>query len=592
MEFETRFVVEQVHTALLADSADNAHPLSNPGVGSPQAVSAMFSTITYNKGASIIRQTEHFLGSEVHTQGLINYLKRRSFLTAKPIDLFVDLESVGIETGALEAYGPQFNFIEYYKSWTEQPGHPLLSVNVNHATGRMTITQRRFSINTGFSSAPTNYIVPITFARARDPDFSNTKPSHILTDSVTIIDRGSVGDEWVIFNKQQTGFYRVNYDDYTWNLIALALRGDDRTRIHEYNRAQIVNDLFQFARSGVMTYNRAFNLLAFLENETEYAPWFAAITGINWLRNRLASSPDLLLELNDVVIKWANTVMTQLTYVPRDGESWIESYLRYQLAPLMCAMGVPACRAAATTQFQALRDTDTPVPVDSRNWVYCNALREGTTSDFDFLWDRFLTHNVYTEKIVLLQTLGCTPYNSSLYKFVNAIVSDNFEVRPQDYTTAFSSAVNGNEGNTMIVFAYIQDYLDQVTQAFNSATTPLAYISSRLRTESQVLEFQRWVNDSRADLGDDYQAVYNNANAALESIQWVQDVSSDLNDYFTGDDITFDTTTSSSTTTEQITTVTPGLLVEPITPEFPNSAVSTAVSLLLLSLGVTVHWFF
>lgn len=53
---------------------------------------------------------------------------------------------------------------------------------------------------------------------------------------------------------------------------------------------QIVDDVFQFARAGLMTYNRAFNILSFLENETEYAPWVAAITGFNWLRNRLAGS--------------------------------------------------------------------------------------------------------------------------------------------------------------------------------------------------------------------------------------------------------------------------------------------------------------
>lgn len=31
----------------------------------------------------------------------------------------------------------------------------------------------------------------------------------------------------------------MNYDDYTWDLIIIALRGQDRTRIHEYNRAQV-----------------------------------------------------------------------------------------------------------------------------------------------------------------------------------------------------------------------------------------------------------------------------------------------------------------------------------------------------------------
>lgn len=77
MGFGTRFITEQVHTALLSDSANNPHPLTNPGVNSNAAVSAMFSTISYNKGAAVIRMTEHLLGSEVHRQGLRNYLRER-----------------------------------------------------------------------------------------------------------------------------------------------------------------------------------------------------------------------------------------------------------------------------------------------------------------------------------------------------------------------------------------------------------------------------------------------------------------------------------------------------------------------------------
>lgn len=54
------------------------------------------------------------------------------------------------------------------------------------------------------------------------------------------------------------------------------------------------------------------------------------------------------------------------------------------------------------------------VPADSRNWVYCNALRQGSEVNFDFLWNRFLTENLYTEKILLLSALGCTPHESRL----------------------------------------------------------------------------------------------------------------------------------------------------------------------------------
>lgn len=77
MGLETRFITEQIHTALLTDSANNPQPLTNPGVGSPASVSAMFGLLSYNKGAAVIRMTEHLLGFDVHRQGLRNYLVQR-----------------------------------------------------------------------------------------------------------------------------------------------------------------------------------------------------------------------------------------------------------------------------------------------------------------------------------------------------------------------------------------------------------------------------------------------------------------------------------------------------------------------------------
>ncbi|XP_028036121.1 membrane alanyl aminopeptidase-like [Bombyx mandarina] len=591
MGLGTRFIVEQIHTSLLSDSANSPQPLTNPGVGSPASVSAMFSTISYNKGAAVIRMTEHFLGFEVHRQGLNNYLIERSFDTALPIHLFQTLEVSARAAGALSAYGPDFSFVDYYKSWTEQSGHPVLNVQVNHQTGDMTIYQRRFNINTGYSNVNTNYIVPITFATARNPNFANTKPTHVLTKAVTVINRGSVGDEWVIFNKQQTGFYRVNYDDYTWNLIVIALRGPQRTQIHEYNRAQIVNDVFQFARSGLMTYNRAFNILSFLENETEYAPWVAAITGFNWIRNRLVGTAHLTT-LNNLIARWSSNLMNQLTYSPIPNESFMRSYLRYQLAPLLCNINVAACRTAATTQFQALRVNGQEVPVDNRNWVYCNALRDGTEADFNFLYQRFQSHNVYTEKIQILWVLGCTPHANSLNTLLNAIVQDNFIIRPQDYTNAFNNAVSGNEGNTQIAFRFIQNNLAAVTAAFQSVATPLSYVSSRLRTEAEIVSFQNWATQNQVALGDAYQAVFRGAETSRESIAWASLVQNDMNSYFVTGDTVYEASTAANVVVSPPTTVTPPNLVEPVTPSLPvpdAAPVSTFLSVAVVALAAVVN---
>lgn len=64
----------------------------------------------------------------------------REFKTAEPIHLFQALHNAAVQYGAISQYG-NFSVVDYYKTWTEQNGHPLLFVEVNHKTGQMTITQ-------------------------------------------------------------------------------------------------------------------------------------------------------------------------------------------------------------------------------------------------------------------------------------------------------------------------------------------------------------------------------------------------------------------------------------------------------------------
>ncbi|CAH0693407.1 unnamed protein product [Chilo suppressalis] len=590
----SRFIPEQVHTALLSDSSDNPHPLTNPGVGSTSAVSAMFSTISYNKGAAIIRMTEHLMGSDNHRHGLRKYLRNREFQTARPIDLFEDLGESANESGALAAYGPEFNIVDYYKTWTEQGGHPVLNVAVNHQTGIMTVSQRRFNINSGYSTASSNWIIPVTFATASNPDFEDTKPTHIISGTLAFIDRNSTGDEWVVFNKQQTGFYRVNYDDYTWDLIVMALRGPNRTSIHEYNRAQIVNDVFQFARSGLMNYTRAFNILSFLQNEDAYTPWVAAITGFNWINNRVIGTP-IESRLNQMFMGWASNVMGQLTYDVPANETFMRSYLRYQLAPVMCRLGNNECLQAATEQFTNLTQNGQEVAVDNRNWVYCNALRQGGWSEFEYLSNRFLQHNVYTEKIQILMILGCTKNATALNLFLDDIVEENFIIRKQDYNTAFNSALTGNEENTAIVFEYIQNNTAAVIDAFGSLASRLSAVASRLRTPEKVREFREWATNNQALLGAEFQAVYNAAESSISAIEWADDNLEDFDNYLNvGDQPLTSSTPAPIITTPPWTMTVPNIQAPttPDLPDLPDSANTSFLSFIAISFALIVKFIF
>lgn len=72
---------------------------------------------------------------------LVNIFFFSSYDVVRPIDLFQALDAAGRAAGSFSEYGSDFSFIDYYRSWTEQSGHPILNVQVNHQTGDMTITQ-------------------------------------------------------------------------------------------------------------------------------------------------------------------------------------------------------------------------------------------------------------------------------------------------------------------------------------------------------------------------------------------------------------------------------------------------------------------
>ena len=98
----------------------------------------------------------------------------------------------------------------------------------------------------------------------------------------------------LVANVQQTGFYRVNYDQKNWQMLAELLLAD-HARVHRINRAQvrpgfkigqsqsqtpqILSDGFDLARAGLLDYPTALATSQYLSLEQDYIPWEAALTG-------------------------------------------------------------------------------------------------------------------------------------------------------------------------------------------------------------------------------------------------------------------------------------------------------------------------
>ncbi|CAH1647273.1 unnamed protein product [Spodoptera littoralis] len=529
MGYDTRFIVEQLQVAMLSDSSASAHALTNPDVSDPDSVRDHFSTITYAKGASILRMTQHLLGEDIYQKGLQAYLKDRALKTAIPEDLFRNLEA---EAGnALDAYDGM-TIARYFKSWSDKAGHPLLTVNVDHASGRMTVVQTQFDVNNGVSSSNGLWDIPLTWTRAKSPDFNNLKPSEFMSGPLKIIDRGSTGREWVIFNKQQSGFYRVNYDPSTWALITLALRSDNREVIHEYNRAQIVDDVFVLARSSILSYTRALNILSFLEFEDKYAPWVAAIAGFNFALRRLAHDDIERENLKNIIFKSSTAIVQRLGFNEGANSHFMDDLLRMHVMTFLCNAGHEQCSEAATQSFQAWRVNGTRIPPNMRPWVYCGGLRNGNEADFDYFWQRYLAEDLSNEKVVMINAAGCTGNENALHKLLNTIVDTSVtqDIRPQDYSAAISSAVSSNEYNTMRVFNWLKNNPQHLDN--ENGRSLLQSATNRLLNEAQIVEVETWFTSATPPPAAAITVARNGIATSRANMQWYRRRLPEFAEYF------------------------------------------------------------
>lgn len=88
----------------------------------------------------------------------------------------------------------------------------------------------------------------------------------------------------------KSGYYRVNYDERNWQMIIKELNGPTFKRISTINRAQLIDDAFNLARTGRLDYSIALGVTTYLAQEMDYVPWKAALTAMSYLDNMLVKS--------------------------------------------------------------------------------------------------------------------------------------------------------------------------------------------------------------------------------------------------------------------------------------------------------------
>lgn len=185
--------------ALDLDGLVTSHPIEVDVKNSSQ-INEIFDTISYAKGASVIRMVHAFIGAEAFRKGLVIYLNRHKYSNATTANLWAALsESSGKDVA------------EFMDNWTKKTGYPVLHVEPADEPNKLKISQKRFLLSGDISNEEEVLwwcSVPFVTASSDEAVAVDVKEKSQVVELPPSM--AKAGD-WIVGNANQTGFYRMHY---------------------------------------------------------------------------------------------------------------------------------------------------------------------------------------------------------------------------------------------------------------------------------------------------------------------------------------------------------------------------------------------
>ncbi|MDY6863306.1 MAG: M1 family metallopeptidase [Thermodesulfobacteriota bacterium] len=247
-----QFLHSETSIALNRDALLETIPIELPG-GEHVVINVSTAPIIYNKGGSVLRQIEGYIGGDNLKDGLRLYLKKYAYSCASSHNLWEAFEEVSDKPITL-----------MMKSWIEQKGFPV--VEANREEDRLVLTQRRFTCLPNNTSQ--EWLVPITIKIF----YENGDSKEIVTlldNKATSIAIGPNASAYKV-NYGQTGFYRVKYKEER-DLILLGRRILSK-ELPPRDRWGLQNDLYALVKSSDASISDYMNFLSNFENEDAFLP--------------------------------------------------------------------------------------------------------------------------------------------------------------------------------------------------------------------------------------------------------------------------------------------------------------------------------
>ncbi|XP_074648583.1 aminopeptidase A-like [Tubulanus polymorphus] len=457
-DMKDQFLIRDMQRVLNTDARVSSHPIVVP-VSHPNEISEVFDSISYSKGASVIRMLESVMGKDKFMTGIQAYLKKFAYKNAKTDDLWEELNK--------QRYGVTPAVKPFMDTWTRQMGYPVIQFNF---VGKdIVLTQKRFisdpKANMTGQTSPFNYKwwVPISYVTSSgDTGFYWMKPNEDLKIVSPISDPKT---EWIKFNVDQTGFYRVNYPTNTWKIFANLLKTTP-TALNVSDRSSLLHDAFKLASSGLLDYGLALDLVQYLEKEDHYVPWETADNLFNGITNLLEQSP-IYGKWQKLIGSLSKPTAEKLGWESKPGEIDIDKQLRYVILRQTCEAGDRSCLQNATSLLNNWMTSGTPIDPQIRSFVYGFGVKGGGQAEWDFMWQKYRTTASPQEKNRLMSAMGYSTEVWILNRYLDRAMDPDL-VMDQDFFSVVTYVARNPVG-LEVAWSWVQKHWDKFVKRFGTS---------------------------------------------------------------------------------------------------------------------------
>jgi puromycin-sensitive aminopeptidase len=425
-EVWTNFGVERL-AALATDSLRATRPIEYP-VGRPEEADDMFDTITYDKGCSVLRMIERYLGEETFRRGLHSYLDRHQFANTSTTDLWDALE---------EASGEPVKAT--MGSWVNQAGHPVVSVG-RAGPDEIVLSQRRFLLDAGKDAGDEEgsplWVVPVAL-RYGTP--AGEKRQQLLLDQAEAHVALEGEPDWVLLNAGAWGVYRSNYsDDLRERLFANLGALDNRERL------SLAGDTWSATLAGIVPLQASLALWQHLRSDKDPDVWWSLQSGLGLLD--LISPEHVRPQVHGLARSLGTPLFEKMGWEPEQaGETPRLARLRARLVALLGTLGHdPAVREEASRRLGAAGAGQTALPPDLATAVAQVVAAGGSEAEWELLYSRYKAANTPQDEIRYLQALAGFADEPLLGRSLQLAFSD--EVRTQDAPFLVMGVLGRREG--------------------------------------------------------------------------------------------------------------------------------------------------